>query len=49
MSVIKNLKFQAEKKGQISEGLRMSENEKVENEKIIEETDKKINFLKTWS
>ena len=36
-------KVQAEKKGQITEGLRISENEKIENEKIIEETDKKIN------
>jgi chromosome segregation protein len=39
-------KIQAEKKGQITEGLRISENEKVENEKIIEETDKKINSLR---
>jgi chromosome segregation protein len=39
-------KVQAEKKGQITEGLRISENEKIENEKIIEETDKKINFLR---
>jgi len=37
---------QAEKKGQITEGLRISENEKTENEKIIEETDKKINSLR---
>ena len=36
-------KVQAEKKGQATEGLRISENEKIENEKIIEETDKKIN------
>ena len=36
-------KAQAEKKGQITEGLRISENEKLENEKIIEQTDKKIN------
>jgi chromosome segregation protein len=34
--------IQAEKKGQISEGLRIAENEKIENEKIIDETDKKI-------
>ena len=47
-----NLKFtelekqpqsQAEKKGQISENLRLSENEKNENETLIEEIDKKIN------
>ena len=37
---------QAEKKGKISEGLRISEKEKIENEKIIEETDKKINSLR---
>ena len=37
---------QAEKKGQISEGLRISEKEKMENESIIEETDKKINSLR---
>ena len=39
-------KAQAEKKGQTTEGLRISQNEKIENEKIIEETDKKINFLR---
>jgi len=39
-------KVQAEKKGQITEGLRISGNEKTENEKIIEETDKKINSLR---
>ena len=39
-------KAQAEKKGQATEGLRISENEKIENEKIIEETDKKINSLR---
>ena len=39
-------KVQAEKKGQISEGLRIAENEKIENEKIIEEIDKKINSLR---
>ena len=39
-------KVQAEKKGQITEGLRISENEKVENEKIIEETDVKISSLR---
>jgi len=39
-------KAQAEKKGQATEGLRISENEKIENEKIIEETDRKINSLR---
>ena len=39
-------KVQAEKKGKITEGLRISENEKMENEKFIEETDKKINSLR---
>ena len=39
-------KVQAERKGQITEGLRISQNEKIENEKIIEETDKKINDLR---
>merc|ERR1712127_278878 len=38
-------KAQAERKGQITEGLRISQNEKIENKKIIEETDKKINSL----
>jgi len=38
----KQPQIQAEKKGQISEGLRIAENEKIENEKIIDETDKKI-------
>ena len=38
--------IQAEKKGQISEGLRVSEKERIENENIIEETDKKINSLR---
>ena len=37
---------QAEKKGQISENLRLSENEKNENETLIEEIDKKINNLR---
>ncbi len=37
---------QAEKKGQISENLRLSENEKSENETLIEEIDKKINDLR---
>ena len=39
-------KVQAEKKGQISENLRVSEEEKTENEKIINETDKKIEILR---
>jgi len=39
-------RVQAEKKGQITEGLRISGNEKMENEKFIEETDKKINSLR---
>ena len=40
-------KLQAEKKGQISEGLRISEQEKNENEKIINTTDEKIETLRT--
>ena len=40
-------KLQAEKKGQISEGLRISEQEKNENEKIINSTDEKIENLRT--
>ncbi len=39
-------KFQAEKKGQISENLRISENEKNENEEIINTTDEKIDTLR---
>ncbi len=39
-------KFQAEKKGQISENLRISENEKNENEEIINSTDEKIDTLR---
>ena len=39
-------KVQAEKKGQATEGLRISQEEKIENEKIIEETDKRINSLR---
>jgi len=38
---------QAEKKGQTSESLRLSEKEKNENEIIIEETDNKIDNLRT--
>ena len=39
--------MQAEKKGQISEGLRISEQEKTENDLIINTTDKKIETLRT--
>ena len=39
-------KFQAEKKGQISENLRISENEKNENEQIINTTDEKIDTFR---
>ena len=39
-------KFQAEKKGKISEGLRISEMEKSENETIIDKTDEKIENLR---
>ena len=40
-------KIQAEKKGQISENLRISEEEKNTNEKIIDDTDEKIEILRT--
>ncbi len=40
-------KIQAEKKGQISENLRISDKEKNENEKIIEDIDKKIEILRS--
>ena len=39
-------KLQAEKKGQITEGLRISEKEKDENEEIINSTDEKIENLR---
>ncbi|MDC0533722.1 AAA family ATPase [Candidatus Pelagibacter sp.] len=39
--------MQAEKKGQISEGLRISEKEKTENDLIISTTDEKIETLRT--
>ncbi len=42
----KQPKIQAEKKGQISENLRISEQEKNENEKIVNETDEKIENLR---
>ncbi|ETA70640.1 chromosome segregation protein SMC [Candidatus Pelagibacter ubique] len=38
---------QAERKGQISENLRISDKEKIDNEAIIDETDKKIEMLRT--
>jgi len=40
-------KLQAEKKGQISEGLRISEQEKTENDSIINITDEKIENLRS--
>jgi len=40
-------KIQAEKKGQVSESLRVSNQEKTEIEKIINETDEKIETLRT--
>ena len=40
-------KIQAEKKGQISESLRVSEQEKTENESIVNVTDEKIETLRT--
>ena len=40
-------KLQAEKKGQISEGLRISEKEKNDNDLIINETDEKIETLRS--
>lgn len=39
-------RVQAERKGQISENLRISDEEKIDNEKIIEETDKNIETLR---
>ena len=41
----KQPKSQAEKKGQISESLRLAENEKIENETLIEKTDTAISNL----
>ena len=43
----KQPQLQAEKKGQISEGLRISEQEKTENDSIINITDEKIENLRT--
>ena len=40
-------KFQAEKKGQISESLRISEKEKNENDDIINSTDREIEYLRS--
>ncbi len=39
-------RVQAERKGQISENLRISDKEKIDNETIIEETDKQIEMLR---
>ena len=39
-------RLQAERKGQISENLRISDNEKIDNESIIEQTDKQIETLR---
>ncbi len=39
-------RVQAERKGQISENLRISDKEKVDNDLIIDETDKKIEILR---
>ena len=39
-------RIQAERKGQITEGLRISEKEKIENKIVIDETDNKINSLR---
>lgn len=40
-------RVQAERKGQISENLRISDKEKIDNEAIIDETDKNIEMLRT--
>jgi chromosome segregation protein len=40
-------KVQAERKGQISENLRISDKEKIDNDLVIEETDKKIETLRS--
>ena len=39
-------KVQAERKGQISENLRISDKEKIDNDSVIEETDKEIETLR---
>ena len=43
----KQPRVQAERKGQISENLRISDKEKIENDTFIEETDGKIRMLRT--
>jgi chromosome segregation protein len=40
-------RVQAERKGQISENLRISDKEKIDNDVVIEETDKRIETLRT--
>ena len=40
-------KIQAERKGQISENLRISDKEKIDNDTVIEETDKRIENLRS--
>ena len=40
-------RVQAERKGQISENLRISDKEKIDNEAIIDETDQKIEMLRS--
>jgi chromosome segregation protein len=40
-------RIQAERKGQISENLRISDKEKIDNDIVIEETDKRIETLRT--
>ena len=39
--------MQAERKGQISENLRISDKEKIDNDSVIEQTDKKIETLRS--
>ena len=40
-------RVQAERKGQISENLRISDKDKIDNDSVIEETDKQIDSLRT--
>jgi chromosome segregation protein len=40
-------RIQAERKGQISENLRISDKDKIDNDSVIEETDKQIESLRT--
>jgi len=42
-------RVQAERKGQISENLRISDKEKIDNKSIIDETDKQIEILRSES